>query len=466
MKIALLHYHLKPGGVTTVVRQQAKAVENDCRVCILAGETEGEPAPPGSLVLPQLAYTTTACNPETVAEEILSAMNKALGGPCDVLHVHNPTLNKNVNLLKILRVLQHRGIRLLVQIHDFAEDGRPDACSRDPYPDNCHYAAINSRDHRILQLAGLGSQGLHLLPNMIDAPCTPPAGARTQPLVLYPVRAIRRKNIGEALLISLFLQPPVKLGITLPPNSPGDWASYLTWQKFAERHRLNVQFEMGQRRSFSSLMQSARYIITTSIAEGFGFSFLEPWIHGKALLGRKLPRICHDFERAGVSLQHLYTRLRIPLTWIDQKRFQQAWSHRLHKAARQFDYRIPAQMTERTFATLTAAGDIDFGLLDESTQQGVVGRLIKHASLKKRLQAYNPFLNAFSKSMVPENLIAANRRTIQLRFSADHYRRQLLKMYRVVIRREVSHSIDKRRLVEAFLHPPDFSLLRWDAKIE
>jgi hypothetical protein len=299
---------------------------------------------------------------------------------------------------------------------------------------------------------------------MIGTPRKAPAREPEQPLVLYPVRAIRRKNIGEAILISLFLQPPEKLGITLPPNSPRDWSSYLSWQNFAERHRLNIQFEIGRGRSFGSLMQSARYIITTSIAEGFGFSFLEPWIHGKALLGRKLPRICHDFEKAGVSLQHLYARLRIPLPWIDQERFKQAWSHHLQHAARQFDYRITEQMIQRTFATLTATGDIDFGLLDEAAQQEVVRRLIKHDTLKKRIRAYNPFLNDFAKGRIPENLIARNRRAIKSLFSAEHYRRQLLKMYRVVIRTDVSHSIDKRRLVEAFMHPPDFSLLRWDAK--
>jgi hypothetical protein len=59
-------------------------------------------------------------------------------------------------------------------------------------------------------------------------------------------------------------------------------------------------------------------------------------------------------------------------------------------------------------------------------------------------------------------MIAGNRRVVLSRFSADSYRERLLAVYRQVIQREVTHSIDKRRLARAFLHLPGFSLLRWD----
>ena len=461
MKIALLHYHLKPGGVSTVVRQQANAIKNDCQVCILVGETGNSP-PPCTFFLPKLAYRSTPCNPVKAAEEILSAINKAFGGNCDILHVHNPTLMKNVSLLNILKVLQNRGIRLLLQIHDFAEDGRPHAYSREAYPENCHYAAINSRDRRILQLAGLSDEGVHFLPNMVDESSIPSHADPGRPLVLYPVRAIRRKNIGEAILLSLFLSPGETLGITLPPNSDRDLASYNLWKSFCEFHRLRVEFELGNRKDFGALMQNASYVITTSVAEGFGFSYLEPWIYGKFLLGRRLPAICRDFEKVGVSLQHLYTRLRIPFAWTDEKIFYRKWADHLRQAALQLDLHVPDQMFERAFATLTGASDIDFGLLDEVSQQAVVARLIKHTVLRERLLAHNPHLSAFSKSRPSDNLIARNRSAVLSQFSADGYRRRLLKVYKRVIRREVSHSIDKRRLASIFLHPPGCSLLRWD----
>jgi len=462
MKIALLHFHLKPGGVTTVVRQQARAIRPTCRLCILTGETEDAAVPPETRILPQLAYSTVPYNPDATAEKILSVICAALDGPCDVLHVHNPTLAKNVSLLRILAALQRRGIRLLLQIHDFAEDGRPEAYSRDAYPSNCHYAVINSRDRRILCAAGLSPDGVHLLPNMVDDPRSGARARPEQPLVLYPVRAIRRKNIGEAILISLFLPSATRLGITLPPNSRRDWSGFLSWRAFAETHRLRIAFDMGKRHPFDDLMQSARYIVTTSVAEGFGFSFLEPWVHGKALLGRKLPAICSDFENGGICLKHLYTRLRVPLTWFDHRGFYRKWSQRVRRAVRHFDFELPASQVRRTFATLTASGDIDFGLLDETAQQGVIGGLVESSHLRRQLLAHNPVLESFRAYRPARQMIAGNRRAVLSRFSADSYRERLLAVYRQVIQKEVTHSLDKRRLARAFLHLPGFSLLRWD----
>ena len=74
-------------------------------------------------------------------------------------------------------------------------------------------------------------------------------------------------------------------------------------------------FEAGLTNDFESLVLSSEFIITTSITEGFGFSFLEPWTAKKMLWGRKLPDICEDFEKNGVQLDHLYTTLNIPIGW-------------------------------------------------------------------------------------------------------------------------------------------------------
>ena len=44
-------------------------------------------------------------------------------------------------------------------------------------------------------------------------------------------------------------------------------------------------------------MASAHRLVTTSVAEGFGLAFLEPWLFGKGLLGRNLPEITVDFAK-------------------------------------------------------------------------------------------------------------------------------------------------------------------------
>ena len=37
MKIAFLHYHLQPCGVTTVINQQIDALKDSCETLIIAG---------------------------------------------------------------------------------------------------------------------------------------------------------------------------------------------------------------------------------------------------------------------------------------------------------------------------------------------------------------------------------------------------------------------------------------------
>jgi hypothetical protein len=57
--------------------------------------------------------------------------------------------------IKILKSLQKRGVNLFLQIHDFAEDGRPFDYFADEYPADCHNGVINQRDYEILLAAGL-----------------------------------------------------------------------------------------------------------------------------------------------------------------------------------------------------------------------------------------------------------------------------------------------------------------------
>ena len=57
----------------------------------------------------------------------------------------------------------------------------------------------------------------------------------------------------------------------------------------------------------------AQAIVSTSVAEGFGLGFLEPWVFGKSLCGRNLPEITGDFSQHGVRLDNLYDRLELNL---------------------------------------------------------------------------------------------------------------------------------------------------------
>ncbi|MCD6585501.1 MAG: hypothetical protein J7K96_07055, partial [Desulfobacteraceae bacterium] len=279
MKIAFFHYHLKPGGVTTVIKQQMHAVKDDCEILMITGEAPDKNFPFKTIVIPEIAYDQPGANqppPEETAKKIINEIADHWPSGCDILHIHNPLLAKNRRFLKILSALKDNHIRLFLQVHDFAEDGRPWIYyTNEPYPSDCHYSVINSRDYNILVQSGLKKTGLHLLLNMVTAFNLSPKRKHAKNFVLYPVRAIRRKNIGEAIFLSLFFPRDLTLAITLPPNSPRDWHYYNLWKQFVAEKHLNVFFEASESHDFKTLVQSAKSIITTSISEGFGFSYLE-----------------------------------------------------------------------------------------------------------------------------------------------------------------------------------------------
>jgi len=468
MKIAFVHYHLKTGGVTTVIRQQIDAIKDTCEVLVLTGEKPSPDFPARVRVIPELGYDLPGAaisDPGKTAEKIIDEISTTWPRGCDLVHVHNPFLAKNKNLLNILGNLQDQGIRLFLQIHDFAEDGRPHLYYPGEYPTNCHYGVINSRDYNILLNAGLEQKGLHKLFNMVN----PFDGTRRdrgeKNVALYPVRAIRRKNIGEAILLSLFFKNHASLSITLPPNSPADMLSYQNWKKFVSSNRLNVEFEASLKSRFEDLVFTSKFLITTSITEGFGFSFLEPWTARKILWGRKLPDICSDFENNGISLSHLYSSLLVPVAWIGEKDLREKLRSSMLKNIKLFGL-LPGDLDmENTFATLFKNDLVDFGLLDEAFQKKIILSVLSSGQNLKTLTVLNPFLADLDMSGM-DQVIGQNRDAVYRHYSQERYRETLLSVYSMILKSEVSHMIDKKMLLMQFLNPHNFSLLKWSDYVE
>ena len=464
MKIAFLHYHLKTGGVTTCLKHQVEALKDDCDLCVITGERPKAGFPTKTIQIPELAYSTVyphPFDPDAIAVAVIQTIESYFNGPCDVVHVHNPLLAKNKNYLKILKALQKRGISLFLQIHDFAEDGRPGSYFAEDYPADCHYGVVNSRDYRILLESGLKKQGLHQIFNTVSLTDIPPLSPAGAPSVVYPIRAIRRKNIGEAILLSLFFGDNETLVITLPPNSAADIDSYEDWKTFAARHQLRVEFDRGLQHPYESIVAPARYLLTTSITEGFGFSFLEPWLFGKWVWGRKLADICTDFEANGVYLDHMYSALNVPVDWFELEDFYQKWKRSINDAARRFDMVIDNKRIQNAFASLTADGAIDFGLLDEKCQKQVLASLLTHRAHVAQLLSLNPFLAAIGETDDQLDLIETNRKAVTRNYSMAKYRQKLLAIYRQVDKTPVQQHIDKKILLANFLDLTRFSLLKW-----
>ena len=470
-KIVFIHYHLRTGGVTTVLRQQIEALKDVCKVLLLTGEPPEVSFPVEVVHISELGYFDGSpdrdFNPEKAAESIINTIKERFNGECDLIHVHNPVLAKNVNFLSILRHLQKNGIRLFLQIHDFAEDGRPlSYYKQGEYTADSHYGVINSRDYEILSGAGLKKEGLHLIPNIVDSfeGCRPEVA--TSNIALYPVRAIRRKNIGEAILLSIFFKHNETLAVTLPPASPMDVESYSGWKDFVRENRLNVQFEAGLKKSFPELVHSARFIITTSITEGFGFAFLEPWMSKKIVWGRKLPGICYGFENNGIDLGHLYTRLLVPVNWIGRENLYRKFKAAMMKNINIYKSSVYNEKMGESCKKIVENENIDFGLLDESFQKDIIRRILSDRKDAERLLRLNPYMAIPGDLPDDKRLLENNLKAIKKSYNIAVYKKSLLKIYSTVVNRRVCHGINRDLLLKSFLNPEELSLLKWGDYVE
>jgi len=465
MKIAFIHYHLKTGGVTTVLKRQIAALGHACDLFVLTGDRAAMQLPCAVEEIPGLGYDRPGRSPlppGQIAEQVCRALQRKWSGGCDILHIHNPTLAKNRGFLQVIGHLQHRGIPLFLQIHDLAEDGRPQVYFDEPYSKDCHYGVINRRDAAILKAAGLNDSGLHYLPNAVRVM---PVDAKRQQMkqVLYPVRAIRRKNLGEALLLSLFFKTGQRLAITQPPNSSEDIASYRDWVVWSAANGLPVDFEVGRKASFASVVAASQSMITTSVSEGFGMAYLETWTAGKPLWGRRLPDICSDYEKSGVDLHTLYDRIDVPLDWIDRDDFSNRWRKAVRKAASRFGLAISDATVSKAFDRMTGKETIDFGMLDEAFQRQILSRLIASPAAKEKLIRTNPWLSDAREAAAVPGVIEKNRRVALEHYGMDRYRDRLLRIYDRVVNQPVRHAIDKKILLHSFFRPEKFSLLKWAA---
>jgi len=463
MKITFIHYHLRPGGVTSVIGRQVEAVEEGNQALIITGELPGSRKTAETVLVPELAYDKgrpSPCDPKETASKILKAIHTKWHTGCDLLHVHNPLLAKNRHLIKVVNELQNQGVRIFLQIHDFAEDGRPDVYYDDEYPANCHYGVINRRDYHALLKSGLNKAGLHILHNPVQPMQLCPVDAGRMNQVLYPVRAIRRKNLGEAILLSLFFRGDAKLVVTLPPNSALDRQIHAAWKAFAGRNKLNVEFDAGLSKDLPSLIQASDFILTTSISEGFGFSFVEPWAAGKRLWGRRIDAICRDFEDKGLHFEHMYSRLDCPVEWIEEDLLA-AWHGSLCKAHRRYRKHLDFDGNPADRLPNTADGLVDFGLLNEKHQKAVISLVLRDKDCRRRLIRLNPFLADPGRIENSEALIMTNQKAIAGSFSMEQYKRDLMSVYSAAIHTPICHEIDKKKLYSEFLDLSGSSLLKW-----
>jgi len=510
MNLAIFHYHLIGGGVTRVIENQIAALDavlepgDRWRAAVICGGRrqgwdEGLAGRLRSMELTladaaRLDYDYRQTGAWAVGrEELYVQIRGILDGlgfapEQTALHWHNHSLGKNRHVPSAVGRLAREGYATLLQIHDFAEDYRTsnyraidDPAALYPQAPHIHYAVLNGRDREILAEAGVPAERLHFLPNPVpelgELPSRQTARrklarrfdvAERQRLILYPVRCIRRKNIGEALLCAAATTADTIVGLTLAPMNPVDQRYYGQWKRLAAELRLPCRFGLGASSgglAFTENLAASDLILTTSVAEGFGMVFLEAWLAGRPLVGRDLPEITGDFREAGLRLDHLRPRLDVPTDWLGTEEVRGRIADAYRRTLASYGRHVPEGLDGQLDAKLSG-GMVDFGDLDEELQGGVLEAVCGSQGKLRRLRELNPWIET-GLSLRREELaerIEANVEAIEQGFSRVASGQRLLALYQRLAdsrRDEPEQPLENsRRILDRFLGLSRFRLLR------
>lgn len=471
MRVAIVHYHLAPGGVTRVIETTSQVLTTaGISHVILTGDNVtglGYLPPPTDLTADELVTRLRA------------AASAALGGPPDLWHFHNHSLGKNLLMPDVIARLADSGERLVLHIHDLAEAGRPAnypliaGCpALYPFSPRICYAFLNSRDLGIFTAAGLPPENATLLPNPVPLPAKSAASESSHAILFAPVRGIRRKNLGELVFLAALCPAGTWFAISRAPLNPDALPVHDHWRKFARRHQLPIEFDVvgrfspaaGASTGFESWAAHATHFVTASVAEGFGLPFLEAAAHGKPLLGRNLPHLTAEHTRHGIRSGSLYDRLLIPTDWLDLTILRDHLTVDLERNHRAYRRPLSNEFIETTLDQLSQHDWLDFGNLPEPLQQGIIERFI--ADPANRLL---PLVEIDGISQPASDWLAAavaERRptatpTQLAPYSPENYQHQLTAIYQNLASQPaapVSH-LPPGRILDSHLTPGGFHFL-------
>lgn len=502
-ELVITHYHLNRGGVTRVIEGHLRSLaslpsdQHPSRVLIVSG---GRDSGWDSSLADKLPFPLQVAALELLEydsqQDTLTSVEALYGGLTSllkrhgfrhhrtVLHVHNHSLGKVAALPGTLERLANDGWRMLLQIHDFAEDQRPEnyrhlvECAGGieslqsqlyPQANHLHYSVLTRSDADLLANSGLDRDRLHLLPNpvsvrqkVVPMESERRAAARkklsrqydvepSRPYVLYPVRGIRRKNLGELLLWAA-LCDHATFGLTLAPVNPVEKLSYDRWTAFSQSLSLSVLFNVGNNMSLEESYVAADAILTTSVAEGFGMVFLEGCLARKPLFGRDIPGVTADFRQHGLQFPNLIDSLLVPQSLIDVGEFLNRQRELL--AGLRNSYGVAASEDDsRISVDVQFDGDtIDFGRLDSGEQRRVVEIVRRDANVAQTIRELNPVVSRLIDSRNDTaSMLDANIRAIEDGYAENVIGSTLHHTYESVLASDLSRVLRRSEIAAAVL---------------
>ncbi|MBA7670724.1 hypothetical protein ES703_78871 [subsurface metagenome] len=388
------------------------------RICLVAGRATDSLDLPENLQVEKKIFApidylapeqALSLEPAEEGRKLAGKLLEGFGSKRSIWWVHNYHLGKNPIFTEALLQIIRSGFsqKMILQIHDFPECGRYQnlkllqrILTQAPYPvhPDVHYAVLNSRDLNILLKAGIPSARVSLLENPIEinAPAEKekavlkagPAAAYLRslpsfnpqaPLIFYPVRAIRRKNVLEAALIAKLLGESVNLMVTLPGiSAPERSYSDLVAKGYLSGlikglWRIGTELD-GKDFSFEDLAGASDLVLSSSIQEGFGYLFINALQWRLPLLARDLDILAGLRDLFEEYPAHFYSRILCPLKPISRKKISKAYHRKISNLkgtlARQELHRLEADLDELLKQEL-----LDFSYLPPALQYSLLENL-------------------------------------------------------------------------------------------
>jgi glycosyltransferase involved in cell wall biosynthesis len=349
-------------------------------------------------------FSESRSRPDSLRRRIRAALDRLL--PAEVseeslVWAHNLGLARNLILAdELSRLATKRKIPLLSHHHDFWFENRwmrwremrecgfrtLSAVAGAIFGNPGALATINCFDKAVLdrRLPGRASW----LPNLASR-ARPPSASRIHivrnslakalgddgPIWIVPTRFLRRKNLGEAVLLARWLRPEGWLVTTAGVSSRDEHEYARRLDTAARRGKWRARFCIlsGEGRRLASIEETiaaSEALLLTSVQEGFGLPYLEAAATGKPLLARALPNVSPDLKALGFQFPHLYQDVFVHpklINWrAEQKRQRilwRAWKTTVPTACRHFVAPLPlfalAKDTPIPFSRLTLSAQLE-----------------------------------------------------------------------------------------------------------
>jgi len=428
--LIIFHYHFLPGGVTQVILESVRSVICNIptikKITLICGREDNtgkflsdckENNPENASVeiicrvLPEFDYTV----PGNQTDDHISVLKKSFSAfdPDAVWWIHNYHLGKNPPFTQVLLewIQDHQEQKILLHIHDFPECSRYDnltdlqaAVKLPLYPKtkNIRYITINSRDRSILIASGLPENQVFLLNDPveeytredIDPEQTRKAvreyfGTK-DPLLFFPVRTIRRKNVLEAGLLSRLCLNPAFLIVTLPGISEKEKPYSDVVEDCFNENLIRGAWGTGVRTGtppFADLISAVDAVISSSVQEGFGYLFINALQWRKPLIARSLP-ILEGITGIFAGHPHFfYPGVNVPADRQEKKELRKQYKEKFKKLTMHLPPEILKPLSIE-LEEILGKDSIDFSYLSVPQQVSIL-RKIEDSGFRKEISSGN-----------------------------------------------------------------------------